>query len=410
MALLVRCDSLTWDRPGARLFSAVDSGQPDRAALSGGNGFPVVTCGRLLLLAVALIIVGFAGLLLRSTASAAASTVVTVTVSEQGFSPAVVVVPTGTVVRWRNDGSGPHLLSGEVRSPNELQPGESYERRFISPGDYSYHDGDDPDHAATVVVVAGSERPPRAPGSASHHYSAVLKLFVDDQWTYYDPEWGTLTGPCNAQTGTGERLIHLDVLFPNVTYLRVPSIGVEALTSPPVPGRFGDSGETIKSYIAGDSSPVVTCPDGISEPTANQPANCVRSFTGKRVVLSLGWNPTATKDRFLITNSGPVITPGSCGSQIVGALVLVGVKNPVLPLNLVGNRVDYDEGQTNAATLTEVQAMRAGRAFTVARRVDLNFTTPCCEGFNPGPGGIWARIGNIHRYIASLTITFTPRG
>jgi hypothetical protein len=54
--------------------------------------------------------------------------------------------------------------------------------------------------------------------------------------------------------------------------------------------------------------------------------------------------------------------------------------------------------------------MRAGRAFTVSRSVELDFTTPCCEGFNPGEGGIWARTGNIHSYKASLTIRFTPRG
>jgi len=143
--------------------------------------------------------------------------------------------------------------------------------------------------------------------------------------------------------------------------VRVPSIGAEALTSPNVPARFGDSGETIKSQIAGNSSPAVTCPDGITERTANQPANCYRSFTGKPVLLYLSWSLTATKNRFLIGNDGPVITPGSCGSQIVGALVLVGVKKSVLPLNLVGYRVNYDEPLTNAATLAEVHAMRAGR-------------------------------------------------
>lgn len=128
------------------------------------------------------------------------------------------------------------------------------------------------------------------------------------------------------------------------------------------------------------------------------------------MLLYLSWSLTATKNRFLIGNDGPVITPGSCGSQIVGALVLVGVKKSVLPLNLVGYRVNYDEALTNPATLAEVHAMRAGRAFRVNRRVDLNFTTPCCEGFNPGAGGIWGRIANIHRYIASLTISFKPRG
>jgi len=356
-----------------------------------------------------LIVAGFAGVALKSSPSAAASVVVKVSITGKGFSPAVVVVPTGTVVKWQNNGTSPHSLSGQVRSPSDLQPGETYQRRFSTPGEYSYLDGLHPDSAGTVVVIAGSGRPPRAHGNATYHYSARLKLAVDDQWTYYDPQWGSTTGPCNAQVGSGERLEHLDVRFPNVTYDRVRSIGVEALISGPVRGRFGDSGETIKSKIA-NGSPAVTCPDGSNEPPADQPANCYRSFTGKHVLLSLSWSPTATNNRFLISNNGPEINPGSCGSQIVGALVLVGVKKSVLPLNLVGYRVNYDEALTNAATPAEVHAMRAGRAFTVNRRVDLNFTTPCCEGFNPGAGGIWARTANIHRYIASLTISFKPRG
>ncbi len=395
----------------------MDTGGPDQAARSPGGAAPVYLRRRLRVIWVVLIVGAFAGVAVKSDAAAAASAVVTVSVTEQGFSPAVVVVPTGTVVRWQNNGKLAHSLSGQVRSPSDLQPGESYQRRFTSPGEYNYVDGRHRASTGTVVVIAGSGRPPagsgrppRAHGNATYHYSASLKLSVDDQWTYYDPQWGSSTGPCNAQIGSGERLIHLDVHFLNVTYERVSSIGVEALTSPSVPGRFGDSGETIKSQIAGNSSPVVTCPDGSTEPTANQRANCYRSFTGKRVLLSLSWNPTATKNRFLISNHGPVITPGSCGSQIVGALALVGVKKPVLPLNLVGYRVNYDEALTDAATLAEVHAMRAGRAFTVNRRVDLNFTTPCCEGFNPGAGGIWARTANIHRYIASLTISFKPRG
>jgi plastocyanin len=289
---------------------------------------------------VVLIVAAFAGVAVKSDAAAAASAVVRVSITEQGFSPAVVVIPTGTVVQWQNNGTLAHSLSGQVRSPSDLQPGETYQRRFTTPGQYSYLDGRQRDSAGTVVVIAGSSRPPHAHGNATYHYSASLKLSVDDQWTYYDSEWDSKSGPCDAQIGSGERLIHLDVHFPNVTYDRVPSIGVEALTSPEVRGRFGDSGETIKSQIAGNSSPDVTCPDGSTGPTANQPANCYRSFTGKPVSLSLTWSPAATQNHFLITNDGPMIEPGSCGSQIVGALVLVGVKKPVLPLNLVGYRVD----------------------------------------------------------------------
>jgi hypothetical protein len=192
--------------------------------------------------------------------------------------------------------------------------------------------------------------------------------------------------------------------------VRNPRIGVEGLEADKsARGRFGDSGETIQSQVAGEASPEVTCPDGITQRTANQPASCQASFTDKPVLLTLGWGPNATENRFLVTNQGPEIKPTCGASQIVGALVLVGVGKPVLPLNLVGYRVNYDEGETNAVTSSELRSMRAGRAFTMSRRVNLNFTTPCCEGFNPNPGGVWARIGNIHRYVAAMTISFTPR-
>lgn len=366
---------------------------------------------RLRIIWVVLILAGSVGIAVKSDPSDAASAAVKVSITEQGFAPAVVVVPIGTTVQWQNNGALPHSLSGQVRSPGDLQPGQSYQRRFTAPGEYRYFDGHAPDSSATVVVTAGSSRPPRAHGSATYHYSAQLKLFVSEQWTYYDPEWGSTTGPCNAQVGSGERLTHLDVSFPNVTYVRNPRVGVEALTSAhEATGRFGDSGETVKSQVAGAASPEVTCPDGTTERAADQPADCQASFIGKPVLLSLSWGPTVTENRFLITNDGPEIKPTCGASQIVGALALVGIGKPVLPLNLVGNRVNYDEGQTNAVELPEMRAMRAGHAFTVNRRDDLNFTTPCCEGFNPNPGGVWGRIGNIHRYVASLRIRFTPRG
>ncbi len=298
--------------------------------------------------------------------------------------------------------AGPYL--------RRTSPGATYQRRFAAPGQYAYADGRSPEDTGTVVVTAGPGRPAGVHGDVTHHYSVDLKLFVSDEWTYYDSEWDSTTGPCNGQVGSGERLIHLNVHYPDVTYVRDASIGLEGLEADrSAPGRFGDSGETIKSEIAGEGSPEVACPDGSTERAANQPASCQASFTGKPVLLTLGWGPSATENRFLFDNDGPEIKPSCEGSQIVGALVLVGVGKPVLPLNLVGYRVSYDEGQTNALTASELRSMRAGRAFTTSRRVDLNFTTPCCEGYNPNPGGILTRIGNIHRYIASLTIRFTPR-
>jgi len=388
--------------------AVVDVGGPDLLARS-WTARLVCDRRRFWVLWVVLIAGSLVGGGLSSDPAAGASAAVNVSITEQGFSPAVVVVLTGTVVKWHNNGTLAHNLSGQVRSPGDLQPGQSYQRRFTTPGEYRYIDRRHPDSAGTVVVLAGSGRAPRAHGNAMHRYSAILKLSVDDQWTYYDPQWQSKTGPCNAQVGSGERVEHLDVHFSNVTYARFASPAIEILHST-TRGRLGNSGVTVQSKIATGASPQVTCPDGNTEPAADQPANCHRGFTGKPVRFNLSWGPIATKSKFLFSFGGPEIRPESCGSNIIGALALVGVKGFVLPLNVVGSQMNYDEGQTNAVTFAEVHALRAGHAFMVNRRVELNFTTPCCEGFNPGSGGVWARTANIHRYTASLTIRFTPRG
>lgn len=348
-----------------------------------------------------------------SGTSAAANRVVTVSITNQGFSPAVVVVPTGTTVLWRNNDTVAHGLSGQVTSSGMLPPGATYERRFTTPGQYQYHDASHPDSSGTVVVTSGGTGAEhQAPGDATHDYTADMKLTVDDRWTYYDPQWGTTSGACNSQVGTGETIIHLDVRFPDVMYVRNSLVHVEVMADGDVDGRFSTSDENVSSKLATDSTPMVTCPDGIMENSPTQPADCFASYTGKRVRLSLGWTPAGgpAPNRFVITNSGPMIRPVCGASNIVGSLALVGVKEPVLPLNLVAYRVDYDEALTSPATPAEVRALRAGRAFTVSRGETLDFTTPCCEGFNPGSGGVLVRTANIDHFTASLTISFSPRG
>jgi plastocyanin len=349
-----------------------------------------------------------ASLVTAPAATSAASASVSIT--EQGFTPAVlVVVGVGTTVTWQNNGSDPHSLTGQVRTPGALAPGQSYQRRFTKPGEYRYADSQNPNNTGTVVVIVGSERPGRAPGSATYHYKATLNLDVNDQWKYYDPLWGTTSGPCNAQVGSGLRVEHLVVHFPDVVYERNPSIHVETLFENGVRAKFGTYTETINSKVA--TTTIVSCPGGGTGYAPTQSAECHHNYSGKPLKLNLAWGPTTTKDGFSWSNFGPRILPGSCGSQIIGALVLVGVKYPdVLPLDLIGYRVDYDEGLTSTALPSEVRAMRAGRAFEVVREVKLDFTTPCCEGFNPGPGGVYARVANIHHYSALLTIRFTPRG
>ncbi len=353
---------------------------------------------------------------MQTAASAAAKpAVANVSITEAGFSPAVVVVVIGTTVQWKDNGKQPHSLDGQVHAPAVLRPGETFQHKFTSAGEYSYFDGRHPISRGTVVVIAGSggsSTPPPEPGEpVTHLYSASLTLVVNENWTYYDDAGcECTTPPCESQSGSGDRVVHLDVLFPNVTYDRYPSAHLEGLYADDVPGRFGETTETITSEISTLDTPLIAC-DGGQYHKTSQPANCDRDFTGKPVRLSLEWGPIGTKNTFLITNRGPEISPGSCEDVISSALNLVGAGSAVLPLNLGDDEgVAYDSAQTDAATKSEVSAMRAGRAFTVNRSVDLSFTTPCCEGFNPGSGGVWANTGTIRSYAASLTILFTPRG
>jgi plastocyanin len=352
-----------------------------------------------------------------TAAGAPTRAVANVSITEAGFSPAVVVVVIGTTVQWKNNGKQLHSLDGQVRSPTGLRPDQTFQRNFTTPGQYLYFDGSHPISRGTVVVVVGSgssgssSPPPEHGPPITHLYTANLMVVVNENWTFYDDAGcDCTTPPCSSQSGSGSRVVHLDVLFPKVTYERYPSADIEGLYEDNVPGHFGKTTETTRSEIATLDTPLVAC-DGGEYHKTSQPADCDRNFTGKPVTLSLAWGPVGTKNTFLITNSGPEISPRNCQDVIGAALVLVGDGSVVLPLNLGDDEgVAYDSAQTDLATKSEVTAMRSGVAFTVTRSVDLNFTTPCCEGFNPGPGGSWANTGTIRSYAASLTLRFTPLG
>lgn len=344
--------------------------------------------------------------------AATAATVAKISITDQGFSPAVAIVPAGTTVRWTNNGKLAHSLSGQVQSPGIIQPGGTYQRRFSVPGEYQYHDGTHPDTTATLVVTAGAGSLPSAHGNATYYYKATMNLDITESWTYYDPAVGSTTGTCNPEVGSGSRVEHLTVNYPDVTYDRYPAEHIEELFSPDnVAAKFGSSHVQVTMKYAADTEPMITCPGGGTGYAPTTPDNCSASYTGKKVVLSLAWGPSTTDDRILFDNFGPAIDLGKCGgaNQIVGALTLVGVTGfTPLPLNVVGYRVDYDEATTAKLPPADVQALRAGRGFTVTFRVILHFTTPCCDGFAT-PEGLPVVIGAIHSYTASLSIRFTPR-
>jgi plastocyanin len=334
-----------------------------------------------------------------------------VSITDQGFSPAVAVVPIGTTVLWTNSGKLTHSLSGQVHSPGIIQPGDTYQRKFTSPGTYQYHDGTQPDSTGTVVVTVGGGNVPPAQGDATHNYKVAMNFDVTESWTYWDPAVGSQTGACNPEVGSGSRVEHLAVNFPDVTYSRYPQEHIEAFTAAnDAAGKFGNFLVQIHMDYAASTEAMITCPSGETGYPPTTPDNCSQDYAGDKVLLSLEWNPKVTDNRILFNNSGPTLHLGNCAdaNQIEGALTLVGVKGPYpLPLNVVGNQVNYDEATTGQLLPAEVQALRAGRALTITFSETLHFTTPCCDGFGT-PEGLPAVIGAIHDFSASLTLHFTP--
>jgi len=343
---------------------------------------------------------------------AATAVVAKVSITDQGFTPAVAVVPVGTTVRWTNNGKLSHSLSGQVQSPGIIAPGGTYQRKFSAPGEYQYHDGTHPDAAGTVVVTAAAGSLPSAKGNATHYYRATMNLDVEESWTYYDPAVGSTTGTCNPEVGSGSRSEHLTVNYPEITYSRYPKLHIEDFYAPNyAAAKFSAFAVQIRMKYAADTEPVITCPGGGTGHAPTTPDNCSANYTGQKVLLSLIWGPTTTDDRISYDNFGPTLNLGNCkdANQIVGALALVGVSGfAALPLNVVGYRVNYDEATTGKLSPADVAALRAGRAFTVTFGETLHFTTPCCDAFET-PEGVFAVIGAIHTYKAALTIHFTPR-
>jgi plastocyanin len=344
--------------------------------------------------------------------AATAAVVAKVSITDQGFSPAIAVVPIGTTVRWTNNGKLAHSLSGQVHSPGIIAPRGTYQRKFTQPGEYQYHDGTHPDSTGTVVVTAGVGKLPAASGNATHYYSATMNFDVKESWTYYDPVLGSTTGTCDPEVGSGSRDEHLTVHYPDVIYARYPKEHIEGFyAAKDAAARFSSFHVRIKMDYAADTEPMITCPNGETGWPPTTPDNCSANYTGQKVLLSLDWGPESTDDRIQFNNSGRAIKLGDCrgANQILGALVLVGVKGFYpFPLNVVGYQVNYDEATTAQLAPADVRALRAGRAFTVTYGVTLHFTTPCCDGFGT-PEGLPAVIGAIHFYTASLSIHFTPR-
>ena len=281
--------------PGAIITNITRSRDLARETKSFGGRPSSALRGWLYLALVCVISAALATTGIGTAAGAPIRAVANVSITEAGFSPAVVVVVIGTTVQWKNNGEQLHSLDGQVRSPTGLRPDQTFQRNFTTAGQYLYFDGSHPISRGTIVVVVGSgssgssSPPPEHGPPITHLYTANLMLVVNENWTFYDDAGcDCTTPPCSSQSGSGSRVVHLDVLFPKVTYERYPSAGLEGLYEDNVPGHFGKTTERTTSEIATLDTPLVAC-DGGEYHKTSQPADCDRNFTGKPVTLSLAW-------------------------------------------------------------------------------------------------------------------------
>lgn len=78
-----------------------------------------------------------------------------ITVDEDGFHPAALEVTSGDVVLLVNEGTGPHSFTADERfDTGRLLPGEHTTLVLTEPGRIPYQDLEDPDHTATLTIVA----------------------------------------------------------------------------------------------------------------------------------------------------------------------------------------------------------------------------------------------------------------
>ena len=86
-----------------------------------------------------------------------------IVMNENGFSPATITVPKGTLVVFSNKGSRPHWPASAVHPTHELlpgfdalrgiAPGESYSFTFTKAGTWKYHDHLNPSRTGSVTVT-----------------------------------------------------------------------------------------------------------------------------------------------------------------------------------------------------------------------------------------------------------------
>jgi plastocyanin len=357
-----------------------------------------------------------ATLVALGSASGASAAVVPVDIEATQFDPAVAVVGVGSKVGWTNRDSRPRALRGEVESP-PIAPGQDFELRFARPGVYEYRDRDNPLLTGTVIVVAGfvQGKPhypsPPGPRVVTHLWRAGLRIDLRESWKYMDGKFLSFEGPCNAQVGGGSRTVGLRATFPSVKYQRYGKL--EVLSGESAPYRIQRYREQIDSKTSNPSTgATVDCGDGSQDPTADVEQRCDHNFAGSRVRAELMWSPRIAQGRMQWPHAYLGRPPGeeNCGHSFLAGH-LVGLDADQLPWDPgAGSELLYDHGRTSPLTAAETRALRDGRAVTIERSFELQFTADCClEWHEPGKPGTYVRVGARHEARGRVTIRFTPR-
>lgn len=319
------------------------------------------------------------------------------------FTPSVVVVAPGTTLIWRNDDSRVHTLTGDLNS-SALQPnGQTAPRVLGRVGTYRYSLADNSAVRGTVVVARRAARRARPAGSATRMYRGSLVLRVDERYQFYDGEWRSTSGACNAEVGNGTRELVMRAALNKVKYFR--GRGHDSLSQRSAKITWVRFAELVSGQTSTSASRDVTCPDGSTDQAADQSVNCFRDRAGRTTRGLFAWAGD-TNGRFELAVRGPALA--RCGTSYSGILEVLGVPRFGLPVNLVDRGLTYRSISTTPASAAETRAIRAGRRVHVVRRVNLSFTTGCCDAYQP-QGEADTRVGTVRTVTIRFDLTLTPR-
>lgn len=75
-----------------------------------------------------------------------------ITIKNFAFNPNSITIKSGTTVVWTNKDSTAHTVTGDSFSSGQIQPGESFQFAFSTPGTYNYHCSIHPSMTGKIIV------------------------------------------------------------------------------------------------------------------------------------------------------------------------------------------------------------------------------------------------------------------